>query len=166
MGMSDYIKEHARLEKVLASGTPKQRQEERKRQVQEVKETIKKLMHKQMKKICRICMEKKSIECFTKNKMSSDGYANMCRLCCSEYRQMLRGVVKKETLEMKMERMSIQNGSFFVSFKQMITTIDKQEVINIAYRHIYQILEKVLKGNLNIIEDLKNLTYYLEDYIV
>ena len=70
------------------------------------------------KKFCRICMDKKTLESFTKNKTSSDGYSNMCKVCCSDYRRYLRGIEKKEELEIKVEieKMKIVNGFFPVSF--------------------------------------------------
>ena len=43
---------------------------------------------------------------------------------------------------------------------------DAQEVVDNAYRHSYQILEYLLKTSKdeNIIINVKNLVYYLEDY--
>lgn len=48
-----------------------------------------------------------------------------------------------------------------------LTETQKQEVINNAYRHAYQILEYILKhypNDENLIISIKNLVYYLDDY--
>jgi hypothetical protein len=51
--------------------------------------------------------------------------------------------------------------------EQTFTETEKQEVINNAYRHAYQILEYILKHypqDENLILNIKNLVYYLDDY--
>ena len=67
-------------------------------------------------KYCRICIERKSLDAFTKNKTNDDGHSHMCKECCSAYRKMLRGTHKKEKLIEKTEMIEIKEGNFIVSF--------------------------------------------------
>ncbi len=49
-----------------------------------------------MKKVCKICLEMKALDKFSKNCVNDDGLSHMCKECCSEYRKFLREKRKKE----------------------------------------------------------------------
>jgi len=49
-----------------------------------------------MKKICKICLEKKEYALFSKNCVNDDGLSHMCKECSSAYRKFLREKHKKE----------------------------------------------------------------------
>jgi hypothetical protein len=50
-----------------------------------------------MKKLCKICLEKKDLELFSKNCVNEDGLSHMCKECCSAYRKFLREKHKVES---------------------------------------------------------------------
>ena len=68
-----------------------------------------------MKKICKICFEKKDLDKFSKNCVNEDGLSHMCKECCSAYRKFLREKHKKE--EKRIQIVSAKSTNpFFVSF--------------------------------------------------
>jgi len=48
-----------------------------------------------MRKLCKICLEVKDYELFSKNCVNEDGLSHMCKECCSAYRKFLREKHKK-----------------------------------------------------------------------
>lgn len=42
------------------------------------------------KKLCKICLDKKDYQLFSKNCVNDDGLSHMCKECCSAYRKHLR----------------------------------------------------------------------------
>ena len=49
-----------------------------------------------MKKLCKICLEIKTFDKFSKNCVNDDGLSHMCKECCSTYRKFLREKHKVE----------------------------------------------------------------------
>lgn len=69
-----------------------------------------------MKKLCRICCERKNVLAFTKNKNAEDGYNTMCRACSSEYRKFLNQLKKEEDMKRK-EVIVFSENLFSVGFE-------------------------------------------------
>ncbi len=68
-----------------------------------------------MKKLCKICLEVKTFDKFSKNCVNDDGLSHMCKECCSAYRKFLREKHKKETIN-RIVLPVAQEHIFFVSF--------------------------------------------------
>lgn len=67
-----------------------------------------------MKKLCKICLEIKTFDKFSKNCVNDDGLSHMCKECCSAYRKFLREKHKKEASRIVLT--VAQDRAFFVCF--------------------------------------------------
>ena len=68
-----------------------------------------------MKKLCKICLEKKEYSLFSKNCVNEDGLSNMCKDCCSAYRKFLREKHKKEASRLVVKTVG-EDRAFSVCF--------------------------------------------------
>jgi hypothetical protein len=68
-----------------------------------------------MKKLCKVCLEIKALDKFSKNCVNDDGLSHMCKECCSQYRKFLREKHKREASRITVLTVA-QDCAFSVSF--------------------------------------------------
>lgn len=60
-------------------------------------------------KVCKVCNELKTFDCFSKNKKMKDGYLNKCKVCTKQYRQDNAEHIKEIGKKYREENKEIKN---------------------------------------------------------